>query len=516
MNQKGKPPEIDTTPAPTRVETAGGWWPLIAIVLAVSMLMLDGTVVIVALPDIQDDLHAGLRQSQWVLNAFTLALASFQLTVGFLGDRHGRRRLFLAGVLLFGASSVACGLAGSPAMLITFRAVQGASGAVVFSMTMALIAQCYTGRARGTAFGVRGGVAGAMVVLSPLLGGVIVASLGWRWIFFLNVPIVAVVIAIAAVKIPQQLELRRSQRFDAGGPITLTAGLLLLTYVLLSGDDFGWTSRRVILGFAAAALCLAAFLLIESRHSDPMLDLSLFRDRSFTGTQLATLCTNAGFFGLLVYLSLYLQNQLGYSAWETGLCFLAANVPILLAGPLAGSLMDRLPGRVLPTIGLALVGAGMILMHGITAESTARALIPGLIVVGFGLGIALPSLGALAMEVADSRTFGMAAGVNSTAGQTGMTISIAVYGALLEHQVSATMSDRLDAGLPVHDLAAAATGGTITAATAPLSGAVRDRVISAAHEGFVAGMNLLFLVVAGVALAGALLTFTLVRVRSRG
>ncbi|CDR06316.1 MFS transporter [Streptomyces iranensis] len=512
---KGLPADTDASSSPERTETTGGWWPLVAIVLAVSMLMLDGTVVIVALPDIQDSLHTTLRDSQWVLNAFTLALASFQLAVGFLGDRFGRRRMFLGGVLLFGAASVACGLAWSPEFLIAARAVQGASGAAIFSMTMALIAQCYTGKARGTAFGVRGGVAGAMVVLSPLLGGVIVSSLGWRWIFFINVPIVAAVVVIGWFNIPEQLELRKVQRFDGGGLSTLTAGLLLLTYVLLSGDDYGWTSNKVVVLLTAAVACLAAFLFIEARHPDPMLDLSLFRGRSFTGTQLATLCTNASFFGLLVYLSLYLQNQLGYSALKAGLCFLAANVPILLAGPIAGSLMDRLPARVLPTLGLMLVGVGMILMYGITTDSTVKALIPGLIAVGFGLGIALPSLGALAMEVADSRRLGMAAGINSTVGQAGMTISIAVYGALLEHQVSTTMSDRLDGGLPVRELANAAAGGDIAQSVGQLSGAVRAQVVSAAREGFVAGMNLLFLVVAGVAFVGAVLTVTLVRLRAR-
>ncbi|MGN5376918.1 MFS transporter [Streptomyces lasalocidi] len=322
-----------------------------------TMLMLDSTVVVVALPDMQRDLHTSLTDAQWVLNAFTLTLACFQLTSGFLGDRFGRRQMFMGGVLVFGVASAACGLADSPGALIAARAVQGAAGAVIFATTLALIAQCYQGKARGTAFGIRGSVSRRRSGDQPAA----------RWCTGL--------LAELAVDLlhqrprshrrarhrpgqdPRQAELRTVQRMDVGGLITLTVALFLLTFTLLRADAYGWSSTRVLIMFSVAAAALVAFLLIESRHPDPMLDLTLFRSGTFSGTQIATFCTNASFFGLLVYLSLYFQNQLGYSPMKVGLCFLTVNVPILLAGPLAGSFMDRLPRRVLPTVGLFLITA---------------------------------------------------------------------------------------------------------------------------------------------------------------
>lgn len=472
-------PSTVSPPAPTagQPRVTPDWWPLAAIVAAVAMLMLDGTVVVVALPDLRQDLGAKLVDAQWVLNAFTLPLACFQLVAGFLGDRFGRRRMFTGGVLVFGAASVACGLATTPGFLIAARAVQGAAGAVIFAMTLALIAQCYQGKARGAAFGIRGAVAGAVVVLSPLLGGALVSGLSWRWIFFVNVPVVLFVLAVARVKIPRQAELRTGQRMDLGGLFTLTAGLLLLTLALLRGGDHGWTSTGSLLLFAGAGTALAAFPAVEKRHPDPMLDLSLFRRGSFTGTQIATLCANGGFFGLLFYLSLYFQDQLGYSPMKAGLCFLAVNVPILLVSPLAGTFMDRLPARLLPSAGLFLVAAGLVVMHGLTPASGWRELAPGMAITGFGLGLTLPALGSLAMDLADDRRLGMAAGVNTTASQAGMTIATAVYGALLQ----------------------ARTHGPVA---------------RAARADFVAGLNQLTLVAAGVAMAGALAAVVLVRTRS--
>ncbi|MFI9723263.1 MFS transporter [Streptomyces sp. NPDC052396] len=408
-----------------------GWWPLAAITAALAMLMLDATVVVVALPDIRHDLNTGLGDAQWTLNAFTLPLACGQLIAGFLGDRFGRRRTFARGVLAFGVASLACGLAPDSGVLIAARAAQGASGAVIFAATLSLIAQCYRGRARGTAFGIRGAVAGAVVVLSPLLGGALVATLGWRWVFFVNLPVSAAVLAVTRLRIPADQAPRGGQRPDWGGLLTLPTGLLLLTLVLLRVGDHGWCGTSTLLMFAGAAAALAAFPLIEARRTDPMLDLSLFRHRTFTGTQLATLCTHGGFFGLLLYLSLYFQDQLGYSPMKTGLCFLAVNLPILLVSPVAGTVMDRLPARLLPGAGLFLVAAGLLLMHGLTPASGWRDLAPGLAVAGTGLGLTLPALGALAVAAADDRRLGMAAGVNTTASQAGLTLATAVYGALL-------------------------------------------------------------------------------------
>ncbi|MBO2448514.1 MFS transporter [Actinomadura barringtoniae] len=508
-------PVADAVGAENGGEQAG-WWPLVAIVTAVSMLMMSATIVTVALPDIQRDLGADLTDLQWVVNSFTLATAVFQLTAGSLGDRVGRRLMFLIGVAGFGLASLACGLAQSPGVLIWARAAQGIAGAIMFATTLALVAQVYDGRMRGLAFGVRGAAAGVAVALGPLLGGALVAGIDWRWVFYVNIPFAIVTLLIGWLKLPREEELRQGKSLDVGGLVTLTASLILLMVGLLRGEDYGWSSARVIAMFAGAVVFMAAFIVVEAVHKEPMLDLSLFRSRSFSGTQLSTVATHGSFFALLVYLSLYFQNQLDYSAFKTGLCFLAVNIPILLAGPAAGAFMDRLPTWLLPTAGLALVGAGLVVMHGLTVGSSWTHLAPGMIIAGFGLGMALPAIGSLSMEVADGPRLGMAAGVNNTVSQTAMAMGIAIYGAILGRRVTHTMGrDLAGRHLPVHDLAGAASGGQIKAVAAHLPAGLRGPVISAAEHGVVNGLNVLFFVAAGVALTGAALSVILIRTPGR-
>jgi EmrB/QacA subfamily drug resistance transporter len=455
----------------TRAAAGGppaGWWPLAAIVLAVFMLMLDATVVTVAIPDMRRDLHAGLGGLEWVLNAYTLAMAAFQLTAGSLADRLGRRRTFLAGVLVFAVSSLACGLAPTMPVLIAARVVQGLAGAAMFATTLALIAQCYQGQARGIAFGIRGTAAGTAVVLGPVVGGVLVSALSWRWVFLVNLPVAAVTAVIGWRRLPRAERLNRGQRLDLGGPVLLAATLVLLIFALLRAEGDGWASAPVVAMFAGSAAALAAFLLAERHHPGPMLDIRLFRDPSFTGTQAGSFTIQASIFALLVYLSLFFQDHLRYSALRTGLCFLLLVVPILLAGPAAGALMDRLPRRYLVAGALTALAAGIAFMDGLEPRSTWTHLAAGLIVAGLACGTALPVLGSLAVEVADQRHLGMAAGVNNTMLQVGSAAGIAVYGAILGP----------------------------AAATSP---------------GLASGLNHLFVIAAIVAACGAVLTFTLIR-----
>ncbi|MVZ99597.1 DHA2 family efflux MFS transporter permease subunit [Actinomadura sp. LD22] len=424
-------------------DRSAGWWPLAAIVAAVFMLMLDATVVTVALPDMSHDLHAGLGDLQWVMNAYTMAMAASQFTAGAFADRRGRRRSFLAGVALFAAASVACGLAPTAAALIAARAVQGLAGALMFATTLALIAQCYTGRARGVAFGVRGTAAGLAVVLGPVVGGALVSALGWRWVFLVNAPVGAVTLAMGARSLPREETQPERRRIDLTGPCLLAVSLSLLVFGLLRVEDHGWGSARTGLVLGASAVAFAAFLAVESRLPDPMLDLPLFRDRAFSGTQIGSFTVQASVFALLVYVSLWFQDQLGLSALETGLCFLPLVVPILVAGPIAGAVMDRLPKGPLVAGSLALLGLAMLLMRGLGPGSSWTHLAPGMALAGLACGIALPTLGGLAVDVADRSRLGMASGVNNTVMQVGSAVGIAVYGALLSgHRV---FTDGLDA-----------------------------------------------------------------------
>lgn len=405
----------ETTAPEGTGRAAAGWWPLVAIALAVFMLMLDATVVTVALPELGRDLHAGLDGLQWAMNAYTLAMAAFQLTAGSIADRLGRRRTFFAGVTAFAVSSLACGLATALPFLIAARAAQGLAGALMFATTLALIAQCYDGRDRGIALGVRGTVAGLAVVLGPVAGGALVSGLGWRWIFLINLPVAALTLAVAHRTLPRGEHLE-ARRFDLGGPLLLAVTLVLLVLALLRGAD----DVRLYAGSAAGA---AVFLLLQRRRREPMLDLSLFRSRVFTGTQVGSFAVQASVFALLIYLSVYFQEHEHYSALRTGLAFLPLVVPILLAGPVAGAVMDRMPKGALVAGALALLATGIALMD--------AHLIAGLAVAGFACGVALPVLGGLAVDIPDERHLGMASGVNNTVLQVGMSVGIAVYGAVL-------------------------------------------------------------------------------------
>ncbi|QKW35530.1 MFS transporter [Actinomadura sp. NAK00032] len=419
---------IDPIPTATRRPLSPpGWWPLAAIVAAVFMLMLDATVVTVALARMRDDLHAGLGDLQWVMNGYTLAMAAFQLTAGSLADRWGRRRSFLTGVALFTAASLACGLAPNAAVLITMRVVQGLAGALMFATTLALIAQCYTGRRRGLAFGVRGMAAGSAVVLGPVVGGALVSGPGWRWIFLVNVPAGALTLAIGAAALPRHEPARTPRRIDALGPFLLAVALTALVFTLLRGEDQGWGSARTLTTSVAALVALLLFTAVEHRRRDPMLDLSLFRDRVFTGTQVGSFTVQASIFAMLVYVSLWFQDGLHYTALKTGLCFLPLVVPILLAGPLAGAIMDRLPKGLLVSASLAVLAAAIVLMRGSTAWTD---LAPGMLLAGLACGVALPTLGALAVDIPDERHLGMASGVNNTVLQIGFAVGIAAYGAV--------------------------------------------------------------------------------------
>jgi EmrB/QacA subfamily drug resistance transporter len=426
----------------------------------------------VALPAIHRDLGGDQTMLQWVVDGYALTLAALQLIGGSAGDRFGHRTVFVTGVTLFAVASLGSGLAPTTGVLIGAVAVQGAGGALMFATTLALIARYYRGASRGTAFAIRGTVAGVAAAAGPLLGGAITTALGWRWIFFLNLPIAAVTVLIAAVTLRREVRPDRRQPLDLGGAVALSAALVLLVLALLRGNDAGWGSVQVLALFAGAAVGLVAFVLLEHRHPAPLLDLALFRRRRFAGAQVAALAAQGSLFPLYVYLSLWFQGPLGYSALQTGLRFLLITVPILLVGAAVGTLMDRFEAYRLVATGLLVMGGGLLLLCRLDAHTGWTALVPGFLVVGVGVGLTLPPLGALAVSVAEPSRVGMASGVNNTFQQIGFGTGIAGYGAVFAHQL------------------AAARG---------------------AADGYVAGLDRLFLIAGTVALLGALLTALLSR-----
>ena len=494
-----------------------GWWPLVAICIAVFMLLIDITVVNVALPDIQRELGATFDSLQWIIDAYALTLAAFLLTAGSLGDRLGRRLVFVVGIAIFALASLACGLSTDTTMLSSFRAVQGIGGAIMFATSLALIASTYQGRDRGTAFGIWGAVVGASVAIGPLVGGVLVTSLGWSWIFFVNLPVAALAIGMSLSRLPESKD-PQAGGIDWVGLVTFSGALAALIVALIQGNDRGWTSVHILLLLGGSAFLLIVFGLWERRLDDPMFDLDLFRKPAFAGAQTTAFCLSAAVFSLFLYLSLYLQNVLGFSAFQTGLRFLPISGMSLIVAPMAGRLTNRLPFRLLISVGLGIATAGLLLQYGLDAQSDWTALLAGFLVMGTGIGSVNAPLGSLAVGVVEPRRSGMASGINSTFRQVGIATGTAAFGAIFQSQVHSTLAkdlpvDRLPAGVSIDSIASAVSAGGTRQVLANVPPQFRDTFTHAARDAYTSGLNELFLVAAAVAFAGAVLGALLLRQR---
>jgi EmrB/QacA subfamily drug resistance transporter len=486
------------------------WWTLVLISIATFMLLLDITVVNVALPDIQRDLDASLSSLQWVVDAYSLMLAAFLLTAGSLGDRLGRRRVFSLGFGVFTFASFLCGIAGDPTLLNLARGLQGIGGAAMFATSLALIGQEFHGRDRATAFGVWGATVGGAVAIGPLVGGVITEHLGWEWIFFVNVPIGLLAIALTELRLAN-VAAQDPQPLDLPGLFAFSGGLFLLIFGLIRGNPEGWGSPMIVASLAGAVILLAVFVVIEARSANPMLDLALFRKPAFNGVSAVAFGLSAGMFAMFLYLTIYMQGVLGYSPLETGLRFLPLTVLSFVAAPIAGALSHRIPIRVLLGVGLAAVGVGLLLMHGLHADSEIGDLLPGFLVAGIGIGVANPGIGQAAIAVVPVERAGMGSGVNTTFRQVGIATGIASLGAVFQARVDAKLATLLpnaSDGLAE----AVSSGGTHAAASFAPPGQ-QHRVIEASKVAFVSGFNEILLIGAVLSFVVAALGFLLVRSR---
>jgi EmrB/QacA subfamily drug resistance transporter len=495
------------------------WWTLLAVSVATFMLLLDITVVNTALPAIESDLGASFTELQWVIDAYTLSLAALVLTAGVLADRLGRRRVFAAGLAIFTVASLLAGLATDPTFLNVARAVQGIGGAIMFAVSLALIAQEFTaGRERGTAMGVYGATIGIAVATGPLVGGALTDSLGWESIFFLNVPIGAAAIAITYAKLRETRDPNAS-RIDWAGLVTFSTSLFLLVFALLRGNEEGWGSTMIVSLLTASAVLLAAFLVIETRVKQPMLPLHLFRKRAFTGIQLAAAGISASMFALFLYLTFYLQGFLGHEPLEAGLIYLPITVTTFFVSAATGAvLITRVPARVVLAIGLVLVGGGLLLMGGLDRADEWTALLPGFVLAGLGIGLVNPVIADVALSVVPKEQSGMASGINDTFRQVGIAIGIAAWGAIFLGR-GAEKVEQLASGTPAatgerpRQLVEAISSGNLDGALASVPAGARDGVETAAREGFLAGMNEILLLGGVLSIAGALAALWLVRER---
>ena len=337
------------------------WWTLIAVCVATFMLLLDITIVNVALPPIQKQTGASFDELQWVIDAYSLALAGLLLAAGSLADRLGRRRIFVAGVGIFSFASLLCGLSGDATLLDFALGLQGVGGAAMFATSLALLAQEFHGRERGTAFGVWGATIGGAVAVGPLVGGALTDGFGWEWIFFVNVPIGIATIVLTQARL---LETRdpTASGVDWIGTATFSGALIALVFALIRGNAEGWGSALIVSLLVAAAVLLVAFVLVELRQADPMLDLTLFRKPTFTGASIVALSLSASMFAMFLYITLYLQNILGFSPLEAGLRFLPLSLISFFVAAAAGPLSERFPKRIFFVAGLVLVGFALLWM----------------------------------------------------------------------------------------------------------------------------------------------------------
>jgi EmrB/QacA subfamily drug resistance transporter len=496
--------------APTPSEpNPNRWWTLAAVVVATFMLLLDITIVNVALPKIQTDFNATLADLQWVIDAYALGLAAFQLTAGSIADLRGRRLVFMTGLGVFTISSFFCGLAGSPTFLSVARAFQGLGGSMMFATSLALLAGAFIGRERGVAFGVWGATIGASVAIGPLIGGAITDAFGWEWIFFVNVPIGIAAIVFTQRKVDESRN-PYGRAIDWSGVLVWSAGLFLLVLGLIRGNEQGWGSAKTVIELGAAAVLIVTFLIIEARRREPMLDLTLFRKPAFTGVSIVAFVLSASMFSMLLYLTLYVQNGLGYSPFQTGLRFLPLTVVSFFAAGAAGRLVHVAPARILFGLGLGFVGLGLLLMHGITPSSDWTTLLGGMIAAGLGVGLTNPTIAQVAVGVVEPARSGMAAGINNTFRQVGIATGIAGLGAIFQARVESKASGLL-AGSGLPGPKADALAHAIATQQGGRGGGAGGVVARVAQVSFISALNEILLVGAIVAFTGAVLGALLVR-----
>jgi EmrB/QacA subfamily drug resistance transporter len=485
-------------------------WTLLAVCVATFMLLIDVTIVNVALPEIQRNLDASLSSLQWVVDAYALTLASFLLVFGSLGDRLGRRRVFTLGFIVFTAASFLCGLAADPTFLNFARGLQGVGAAAMFATSLALIAQEFEGRERATAVGIWGATVGGAVAIGPLVGGVITDGLGWEWIFFVNVPIGIAAILITEIRLVN-VKAADPKPIDWAGLTTFSLGLFLMIFGLIRGNPEGWGSTQIVACLLGAALLLVAFALIESRREHAMLDLSLFRTPSFTGVSIVAFALSAGMFSLFLYLTLYLQDVLGYSPLQAGLRFLPLTLLSFIIAPISAFLSNRVPFRALMGIGLLTTGAGLLLAHGISPADGWTTLLPGFLLIGTGVGMTNPGIASVAIGVVAPARAGMASGINTTFRQVGIATGTAALGAVFQSRVGSELASLLpNAPAGFSD---AVSSGAATAAVGSLPPDLRAEATAAADRAFITGLNEIILIGAAICIIGGIAGWLLVRSR---
>ncbi len=449
-------PPLETPGDGSSAGAARSPWVVLAVLcLGLFMILLDGTIVNIAIPSIQTYYDTSFSNIEWVMNAYILAFAVLLVTLGRFGDLWGRRKLFVGGMALFTAGSLACGLAPTIYALIGFRVLQGIGGAAMMPATLSIIADVFPAGRRGAAMGVWGGVSGLATAIGPTLGGVIIqyitwpaAADSWRWIFLVNIPIGVAGVFLTLRLVPESKNPTAVETLDLPGVGLVSASLFCLTFALVEGQNYGWTSAAILGLFAAAIVAFALFYRREHRVSQPLIDFSLFRSLNFAAGNVTGLLLSAAMMGAFFIIPIFLQSVLGYSAIKAGLVMAPMSVVIIVAAPLAGWLSDRLGSKWIVALGMLLLAVGLGWMAGlipgaakISPDTTPASLFAPFVLSGIGIGLAVAPVTSAVMATAPKDRVGNASGVLSTMRQVGSLMGIAVLGAVLQNRVTATIAE---------------------------------------------------------------------------
>jgi EmrB/QacA subfamily drug resistance transporter len=417
------------------------WWTLGAVSFGLFMIMLDNTVVNVALPSIGRDFETGLSELEWVVNGYALTFGVLMLTGGKLADLLGRRRMFIAGLVIFTLASLACGLATSAHFLIGARIVQGVGSALMNPATLSIIIATFPARQRGMAIGIWAGVSAMALAIGPLVGGLLTEHIHWSWVFFINVPVGILAIVVARLVIDETRDTSAIQRLDLPGLAVSAIALFALTYGLIEANKHGWTSPLILSLFVVAAVGLVGFVLLEQHQRVPMLDLSLFRNPTFAGANAVMMLVGLAMFGVFLFVTLYMQNVLRYSPTKAGAAFLPMTILIVFLAPIAGKLSDRIGSRWLMSVGMALVSASLLLNTRLDAGSSYWDILPPLLVGGAGMGLAMTPTTAAAMGSVPMDKAGVGSAVLNSMRQVGGSLGIAILGAIVASYLTAPPTD---------------------------------------------------------------------------
>jgi EmrB/QacA subfamily drug resistance transporter len=486
---------------------------------ALFMIMLDNTVMNVALPSIQEDLGAPISSLEWIVNGYTLSFAVLLATGGRLGDILGRRRMFLTGVVLFAASSATAGLAPSTTALVISRVTQGVGASLMMPATLSIITNAFPPQERGRAIGTWAGVSALALALGPVLGGFLTEHVSWRAIFYINIPVAAAAVAATIFAVRESRDETVGREIDWAGTAVLTAGLTAGVLALIEGNAWGWGSTRILLLIGASLVLLATFLVVEGRVRAPIVQFEFLRNRDFVGATLVAFIISFAMLGMFFFMALYIQNVLGYSPLEAGVRFLPTTLVIMVVAPIAGRLTDRIGPRPPIVAGLAVVAVSLFLQSRIDMSSGYDDLLVPFILMGLGIALTMSPMSTAAMNAVANEKAGLASGLLSMSRMVGGTFGVAVLGAIFQsHGHSSLESSLSGLNLPASQIDSITDqlgSGGLDQTLAAMPHGQAEQVGEAAREAFITSLSLSIGISAAVAAAGAVLAVFLIRSKAR-